>query len=490
MFAWHFNSWYDTAIFTPMKRSEGMLMVLQVPIDYLLILLAAVSAYGIRFLPFFVGLRSIKFDLTLAEFFYRSVPVALGMLILFALDGLYAPDPNKKLSDVLKRVLVMCTTGLGLIALYIIFFSQSLFESRFLLLASWILTIIYVSGGRILVRAAKALMYRWGLGLRSVVIIGDEKVGKRIADELTSRKELGYHVRGIYENFNQKQLASFGKGVIDEILFAHPRGREAEALRAIEYCTHEHITFKYSADMFQSYAINTTVSALAGMPIVELKKTPLEGWGKVLKRISDIILSLFFLTLLSPLIIISTIIIFIETGRPIIYKNERVGYRGRTFFTYKFRSMYQKDSTGPQFGKLGKVAEQKEKELIKEHNTRSGPIYKIADDPRVTPFGRWIRKWSIDELPQFFNVVSGTMSIVGPRPHQPREVELYREAYPTVFAVKPGITGLSQISGRSDLEFEEEMRLDILYIERWTLFLDLIIMLKTPFILFKKRKVE
>lgn len=472
-----------------MKRSEGMLMVLQVPLDYILILLAAVSAYGLRFVPFFVQLRSVRFDLTLPDFFTRSVIAALGLIVLFALDGLYSPDPNKKLAEILKRVAVTSTVGLGFIALGIIFFSTQ-FESRFLLAMSWVLTIIYVSAGRILMRAIKGIMYRLGVGLRRVLIIGDEQIGNRIAEELTRRKELGYHVLKVVENVSPAEMKSFKKNTIDEIIFAHPRGRETEALKIIEYCTHHHIVFKYSADMFQAYSANATVTALAGMPIVELRRTPLEGWGKILKRLSDMVFSIFFIILLSPVIALSALIIFIETGRPIIYKNERVGYQGKNFFTYKFRSMYQKDSTGPQFGKQGTVAERKEQELIKNHNTRLGPIYKIGDDPRVTPFGRFIRRWSIDELPQFFNVLLGTMSIVGPRPHQPREVDLYKESYPTVFAVKPGITGLSQISGRSDLEFEEEMRLDIVYIEGWTLFLDLIIMLKTPFILFRNRKAE
>ena len=464
-------------------------MVLQVPFDYVLILLAAVSAYGLRFLPFFVHLRSIRFDLTLPEFFIRTAAVAVGIIILFAFGGLYTPDPNKKLSEVLTRVAIMSTIGLGFIALGIIFLSTQ-FESRFLLVMSWMLTIVFVSSGRILIRALKGVMYRLGIDLRRVIIIGDEQVGNRIAEELIRRKELGYHVSKVMGSFNRKEIELMGGHMIDEIIFAHPRGREAEALKIIEYCVSHHIVFKYSADMFAAYAANASITALAGMPIVELKRTPLEGWGKIIKRISDIILSLFFIIILSPIIIISALVVFIETGRPIIYKNERVGYRGRTFVTYKFRSMYQKDSTGPQFGNHGRRAEKKEQELIKKQNTRSGPIYKIGNDPRITPFGKFIRKWSVDELPQFFNVLFGTMSIVGPRPHQPREVDLYKESYPTVFAVKPGITGLSQISGRSDLEFEEEMRLDILYIERWTLFLDLIIMLKTPFILFRNRKAE
>jgi lipopolysaccharide/colanic/teichoic acid biosynthesis glycosyltransferase len=150
--------------------------------------------------------------------------------------------------------------------------------------------------------------------------------------------------------------------------------------------------------------------------------------------------------------------------------------------------MYKEDCTGKQFGEDGKRAQEKEKELIKKKNTKEGPIYKIADDPRVTPFGKFIRRFSIDELPQFFNVLAGSMSIVGPRPHQPREVAGYDDTHKKVLTLKPGVSGLAQISGRSDLKFEEEINLDIYYIENWSLPLDFIIFIKTPFVLLKKRK--
>ena len=143
-------------------------------------------------------------------------------------------------------------------------------------------------------------------------------------------------------------------------------------------------------------------------------------------------------------------------------------------------------STGEQFGDSGKEALKKEQELIDKQSIKKGPIYKIKNDPRITKFGGFIRRWSLDELPQFFNVLKGEMSLVGPRPHQPREVEKYEKKHRQVLSIKPGITGLSQISGRSNLEFSEEAKLDIFYIENWSLLTDIIILLKTPFIVLKK----
>jgi len=195
----------------------------------------------------------------------------------------------------------------------------------------------------------------------------------------------------------------------------------------------------------------------------------------------------FLLIITSPILIASAIIILVESGWPIIFKNTRVGESGKKFETYKLRSMFQKHSIGKQF-KNREQALKFEKQLIKNQNTKKGPLYKIKNDPRITKFGRLIRRWSVDEFPQFINVIKGDMSLVGPRPHQPREVENYELHHKKAHTVRPGITGLAQISGRSDLSFEEENRLDIFYIENWSLLMDIAILMKTPWAVLKRRK--
>ncbi|MFA6427823.1 MAG: sugar transferase [Candidatus Magasanikbacteria bacterium] len=470
-----------------MKRSEIILMVLQVPIDFLMLVLAGISAYYLRFTAWATALKPVVFSLTFSDFLSIVALVSLSWLIIFSIVGLYSTDPNRKLARDLVRVVLACSTGVAVVAVYILFVQQ-LFDSRFLVLASWCFAILYVGIGRILMRMVKGLLYRAGVGLRRVVIIGTEHITQSIVETLKGHKELGYAIAGVYPSYSSRLDKEFEQLKINEMIFTNPRANEKETIKAIDFCSQHHITFKYSADLFATYASNMSVSALAGVPIVEVKRTPLDGWGRVAKRIFDIVTSTIVLVFLSPFMFLISVVILLETGRPIIYKNERIGIRGRKFFTYKFRSMYQKDSTGSQFGEMGKKAEEKERELIQKNNVRTGPIYKIKDDPRVTPFGRFLRRWSIDELPQFLNVLKGSMSIVGPRPHQPREVDHYEKDYPHVFTLKPGITGLAQISGRSDLSFEEEMRLDILYTEKWSLLQDIIIFIKTPFVVFKKRR--
>lgn len=470
-----------------MKRSEIFLMVLQVPVDFFMLMLAGASAYFLRFTDWAIALKPIQFDLTFSEFFVHVTWVSLAWIIIFAFAGLYSPNPNRKFTRILARVFFACSTGLALVAMYVMF-TQQLFDSRFLVAAAWGFAVVYVILGRFIMRGFKSLMYRVGLGQRRVVVIGTESVTEAIIETLQNRPELGYNVVAIFKSFSKAHISKIKRLKIDELFFTNPRADEKEALRALDFCNENHITFKYSADLFATYAANMSVHPLAGVPIVELRKTRLSAWGRVLKRIFDIVVSLFFIVVLSPIMLLVALYILIETGAPIIYKNTRVGLRGKEFIVYKFRSMYTKDCTGPQFGKEGKKAEKREEKLIESQSSRKGPIYKVHNDPRITPFGKFIRRWSLDELPQFFNVLGGSMSIVGPRPHQPREVEGYEKKHRTVFSIKPGITGLAQISGRSDLGYAEEMKLDILYIERWKVSLDIIILLKTPFILFKKRK--
>ena len=365
-----------------MKRSEIFIMVLQLPLDFLLLLFAGFSAYHFRFTDWAVNLKSVVFKLSLLDFMNVVAWVAIGWLVIFALLGLYSTNPNRKLARDLLRVVVACSAGLAVVAVYVMF-SLEQFDSRFLVVASWVFAIIYVSLGRVLMRGFKGLLYRVGWGLRRVVVVGSEELTDNVVKTLNTRRELGYKVVGKLESFSNGDIAKLEKLKLDELLFINPRAHEKETLEAMDFCNQHHIIFKYSADLFATYSTNMTISALAGVPIVELKHTPLDGWGRVAKLIFDIVLSLVAVIITSPLLLITALVILIETGRPVIYFNERVGIRGNKFFTYKFRSMYQKDSTGPQFGALGKKAEEREQELIKIQGVKIGPIYKIKDDPRI-----------------------------------------------------------------------------------------------------------
>ncbi|MFB6226011.1 MAG: sugar transferase [Candidatus Paceibacteria bacterium] len=469
-----------------MKRTSLWLMVLQVPIDYLMMLLAGASAYQLRFTQWALELKPVLFELSFSDFMSKVLVVALVWVVVFALLKLYSPDPNRRFGNEILKVVLGCSVGLSLAALYIVF-TQDLFASRFLIAVGWALAIFYLIFGRLLVRGLKGMLHRAGIGLKRVVIIGDNDTADNLMNLLEDRLDLGYDVLGKVDHFSE-DLSNDLDEKPDELIFTSPKEhKKEESLSALEWCNENQIVFKYSTDLFSAFATNISVNPLAGIPIAEIKRTNLKGWAVIVKRVFDIVAGFILMVLTSPLMLLAAVGILIETGRPVIYKNRRVGADGNDFIAYKFRSMYQEDSIGPQFEK-SEQAKKKEEKLIKEKNSRDGPIYKIKEDPRITPFGGFLRRWSIDELPQFFNVLEGSMSLVGPRPHQPREVKKYESYYKKILSIKPGVTGLAQISGRSDLSFKEEMKLDIFYMENWSLYLDLIILIKTPFVLFKNRK--
>ena len=467
-----------------MKRFELAFAFLQLPVDYLMLILAGFTAYYLRFSTFFTEIRPVIFKLSIGDYTTILTLVAVGWVVIFAFAGLYSTNPNRKLSNEINKVILACSTGFAAITIYV-FFTLQKFDSRFLVLAGGVLAMVYVSVGRIAIRLFKILCYKFGLGLRKTVIIGTEEIAEKIKIALNEKSYFGYKIIGYLKHFDAQKLSALGK--IDEIIFADPKGNENDAFSAIDYANEKHITFKYSADLFATISSNIAISTITGIPIIEMRRTRLIGWWKIGKRMMDIIGSIFLIILFSPLFILSALIIYLETGAPIFYKNERVGREGEKFFAYKFRSMYQKFCTGAQFNKNGTNALKLEDDLIKKQSIKAGPVYKIKDDPRVTKFGGFMRRISIDELPQFFNVLFGTMSLVGPRPHQPREVNKYEKWHKTVLTIKPGVTGLAQISGRSDLLFDEEARLDIFYIEHWSIFLDIIILIKTPFVVFRRK---
>ncbi|MEK7680875.1 MAG: sugar transferase [Patescibacteria group bacterium] len=469
-----------------MKKFELTFTFIQLPIDYLMVMLAGFSAYALRYTSFATSIRPIKFDLPWDKYWPLVLITALGWIIIFALSGLYNTDPNRKLARDLTRAILACSTGFAGITTYV-FFTLQKFDSRFLVLAGWLLATIYVCAGRILIMLIKKLLNKIGFGLRRIVIIGNQAIADQIKRAIAGHPGLGFNLIGAFEHFDSSTRKKILTNKPDELILTDPKANEEETLEAVEFASENHIRFKYSADLFATISTNMAVSTIGGIPIIELHRTRLYGWGRINKRIFDMVGSLILIILLSPIYILAMIIIAIESGFPVIYKNERVGQEGCIFNALKFRSMHKKYCTGPQFGKKGEKALVVEEKLIEKQSIKDGPIYKIKDDPRITPFGKILRRWSIDELPQFFNVLAGDMSLVGPRPHQPREVEKYPRQNKKVLAIKPGITGLSQISGRSDLTYEEEINLDTFYIENWSAYMDLIILIKTPFVVLTKK---
>ena len=473
-----------------MKRFNLIFTALLVPMDYLMLILAGMFAYAIRTSEVISQWRPVLFNLNLPldKYFGLVLLVALFWLIVFAISGLYKiKRGNRPLEEFLK-IIVASSAGLMALIVYI-FIKGQFFDSRFIILAAWILAIFFVAFGRIFVRTIQRFaLFNFGFGASRMVVVGNDKITQKIIRDIKKTPELGFKVVGTLIELDLNKL---GKIVInseaDEILLGetnYPNGRIVELM---DFCQDKQIDLKFVPNLFQAATTNIEVDTALAVPIVELKKTALTGWGRIAKRILDIIVSLVCLMIFVPLMAIIGLLIKLDSAGPILYKSLRVGPNGN-FKVYKFRSMHLKHCVGEEYP-FHKGALETHKKLTEEKSVRKGPVKKVGGDQRRTKAGRFLEKWSLDELPQFYNVLKGEMSLVGPRPHLPEEVAEYQRQHKKLFNIKPGITGLAQISGRSDLDFDEEAKIDIYYIENWSLGLDLKIMLKTPFVaLFGKHK--
>lgn len=471
-----------------MRRLDLAFAFLLLPLDFFALVGAAATAYALRYSRFFTEIRPILTDIPFRSWLSVAVFFALIWMVLFALAGLYRLRPRRAWNT-LGRVILACTAGVMLV-IATVFFRLEWQTSRFLVLAVWGLAIVYVGFFRLLLHLLRKSLLRARIGHQRMAMVGHSSAADDLAKLYRDAPWIGITVEKHLKTWSdaaRKELAALArKNRLDVILLADTELDRKTALDLIAFAEENHIEFRYLADLFSATFTRVEMDTTGGIPVLQVKRTPLDGWGRIAKRVFDILVSSILILLVAPILLVVSIALLIEDGWPVLFVNERIGERGRSFRLFKLRSMYRKFSIGPQFGKQ-KEAMKLEQQLIKEKSIKEGPVYKIADDPRVTGVGRFIRRWSIDELPQFFNVFMGDMSLVGPRPHQPREVEKYLPHHRRVLAIKPGITGMAQISGRSDLEFEDEVRLDVWYIENWSPLLDLYILLKTPWAVLKKK---
>ncbi|MDA2922541.1 sugar transferase [Patescibacteria group bacterium AH-259-L07] len=447
-----------------MQRLKLIISSLLIPIDYVMLVLAGIFVYYLRFSTL-VELRPVIYEIPFKQYFYHILLIALVWLVIFTLSGLYRLTQRRHFSYEFLNIFFASSVGTMLIIL-VIFFQRELFSSRFIILAGWGMSIIFVSLGRIATHFIELYFYNRGKGLEPVLVFGAGTIAQKIASHLQSNPGLGYKVLARPRTVDELTRVWSSKAhLVESFISGDPHLSRVETMQLIDFCNDNHIVFRYAADIFGSLTTNVRTQTLAGIPIVTISKTALEGWGRIAKRLIDVIVSFVALVILLPVFFIIGVIIRIDSEGSIFVKLERVGARGKKFMLYKFRSMI-------------KGAHEMKRDLL-ERNERVGPLFKIENDPRITGVGKYLRKSSLDELAQLFNVLKGEMSLVGPRPHEPQEVAKYQKHHKQLLSIKPGITGLAQISGRSKLSFEEEARLDIYYIENWSPLLDFQILLKT-----------
>ena len=458
-----------------MKRSELFFSFLLVPVDYLMILAAGLVAYLLRYETFLVAVRPIPFEISLGEYFRIIAAVAFLWLPIFAVAQLYHIRATRRLVYEFARVVLACSTGLTAIV-FVIFFRHELFGSRFIVLSGWLFAILFVFAGRFAVRMAQRSLFIKNIGAWRVVVFGDSVGTYHLIRALKDDPKSGYRVVRHFRKLDDASLGSLAAMAkhdgADMVMHADPNHPRSDVERLSRFAHEHHLDFSYAADTLDAQMRSVEITDLGGIPVVQIKRTPLDGWGRIVKRIADIVISAAALILLSPLYGIVALAIKLDSPGPVFVRLTRVGAGGSRFQLIKFRSMVDNAHTL--------------KAQLAQYNERSdGPLFKMKDDPRITRVGKIIRRLSIDELPNLYNAFRGDLSVVGPRPHEPEEVGRYTSHQKRLLNSKPGITGLAQVSGRSDLGFEEEARLDIYYIENWSFWLDLQILLRTPWVVIR-----
>ncbi len=449
--------------------------------DIVLINVAFGLAYIIRYrLQWFRGV-----DPAYYTDFTAYVPFATLLTVLligaYAVEGLYGEQRGRRFWDDVYGIINGTTTGLG-VTIIIVFFWRPLFYSRLIFAYTAVLVVALLLVERMILRWILRYLRRRGIGVSRVVLVGAGELGRLVMRNVVANPDLGYEIIGFLDDNPTKGTTDIGRfralgGVdrlgevlknedVDEVIITLPWQHYRRIMRVMTLAERAGVRARVVPDLFQMRLGRVEVSTLKGIPLIGLRETVFPRHHLVVKRAMDLILSTLALLLLLPLMALIAVAIKVDSPQgPVLFRQVRVGKNGRRFYLYKFRSMIP------------------EAELIKKDlqnlNEADGPLFKIRNDPRLTRVGRFLRRFSLDELPQFVNVLRGEMSLVGPRPALPEEVAQYAPWHHKRLTVTPGITGLWQISGRSDLSFDEMMLLDIYYVENWSLLLDIRILLLT-----------
>jgi exopolysaccharide biosynthesis polyprenyl glycosylphosphotransferase len=411
---------------------------------------------------------------------YLPLQIALALVFAFilALRGLYRLPRAASAFDDFSTIFT--AAGVSVMVL----FAGSTFvrypaESRLTLIFAWVLITLLVVVGRASCLWLFGIMHQRGMGVARTLVVGDNTVGRMIMQALAARPHLGYAVAGFLSTDGETDFGRFRRlGTPDElervihqehiqqVVIALPSASHEAIMRIVNHCRHDGVQFRLVPDLYEVSLGRLDIDTVNGIPLMGVKDHAILGVNFIMKRVIDVVLSLTILTLFSWFFLPLALLIWIEDrGASPLYGQTRVGRGGRHFLMHKFRSM--RPGADQELGQL----------LV--HNEAEGPIFKMREDPRRTRLGALMRRWSIDELPQLWNVVTGEMSLVGPRPATPREVALYDDWQLHRLDTLPGITGLWQVSGRSELGFPEQVLMDIMYIENWSLGLDLRILLRT-----------
>lgn len=478
-----------------MKKFEIYFGVLRLPVDFIMTFLALLASYEIRrseFVLQFLEPVDLNFLQAYHSFTKYSLVLAVIMVLILMSYGMYSLRTTDTLGAQVKKAFL--ASGIWLMIIVTYFFVQRSFPfSRAVILGSALMVAMFLSFGRVMVNAVQRMFLKRGAGVRDVILIGNNNaLLTQIYASLN--KDYRFNVRGYVSSIkapasipSKLKLGNFGdlenifkRRKFDDVIHIGKFKDEVNNEELLSLCRIHHRDYQFVPEVFELQRTNILLNSVAGFPLFRLKRTSLDGWGRVFKRAFDVVGSALLLLILSPVFLIAALGIKLTSDGPVFFRKDdqgkvikRVGHEGRLFCCLKFRTM-----------KIN-THSQRYNELSSKDIRKADPLVKIKGDPRITAFGKFLRRFDIDELPQLWNVLIGDMSLVGPRPHLQEEVDKYQEHHRFVFTIKPGITGLAQVNGRSDLNFEDEVRLDSYYIENWSIWMDVKILLRTVLVVLK-----
>lgn len=452
---------------------------------------------GFAFLSFWIAWQlryEFEFGGEVSIFSYRSFAEFRDRALIFAaltvgvliVRGVYWLPRSTGLLDESVMIIGGLTTAIAGVILTA--FLTRFVPSRLVFIYAWLIAIVFFVVRRAASRTLRAALWKRGLYVDRVLVVGSGESGRRIMEAMLNTPSLGYNLVGFADDLPETSDLSVAtehrvhraprlgslddverlvaRHDVDEVIIALPAHQVPRVTTIIEQCHQRSVQFKVVPDLLQLSLDRVDLGEVAGLPLIGVKPASIQGGQLLAKRFIDALAATVVLIVGAiPMAIIAVLVRTTSPG-PVLYRQTRVGKDGKHFTLIKFRCMVD-------------GADEMRAELLEQHNGQDPRLFKLRDDPRLTKVGRVLRRWSLDELPQFWHVLNGDMSLVGPRPQMPSEVSNYEEWHLQRLAVTPGLTGLWQVNGRSNLSFDEMVRLDLYYAEHWSPWLDMKIVLRT-----------
>ena len=469
-----------------LKQRAREIALLSALFDLLLLVLAFLSAYVLRVevIGSWTGEQGFLPLSTYSWMLYLSAPL---LMYLLHKAGMYGSLRRRSYGEVIALTARPFLSAFALMGLAV-FLLQEKSYSRTVFLGYFLFGFVLLATAKLGLRALARGARRQGFNTRNVIIVGTNGDARRIGHLLAESPEYGYVVLGHLLGWGEDEPEGAAPRLlghvrdlptlldhqtVDEVVLAVPYARIPDYESAIGHCEEVGVPIHLKIDRVATLLARTYASELGDYPMLTLASTPQDPLERLAKRFIDIAAAAALLTLLAPLLACVALAVRCTSSGPVFFRQTRAGLNGRRFVLYKFRSMRAD-------------AESRQVNLLAQ-NEMSGPVFKMRLDPRVTPVGRLLRRWSLDELPQLWNVLRGDMSLVGPRPPIPDEVDRYERWQRRRLSMKPGLTCLWQVRGRNHIDFDEWMKLDMHYIDNWSLGLDLRILARTiPAVLFAR----